>query len=79
MEMKFQSRMITYLLPSRFKKCGYCKLKCKSSSISSIGGLLIFIFVPPYDDGIASCGTGISCERKVLFELCILTAIDSDV
>ena len=32
----------------------------------------------PYDE-IANCGTGISCDRKVRLELCILTASDSDV
>jgi hypothetical protein len=33
---------------------------------------------PPMYDGIVNCGTGISCERRVRFELCILTASDSD-
>lgn len=33
---------------------------------------------PPINDGIVSCGTGISCERRVRFELCILTASESD-
>lgn len=31
----------------------------------------------PMYDGIVSCGTGISCERSVRFELCILTASES--
>lgn len=31
----------------------------------------------PMNDGIVSCGTGISCERSVRFELCILTASES--
>lgn len=61
-------------MPSRFKKCGYCRLKCKSSSISGNGGLL-----KPYADEIWSCGTVISCDRSVRFELCILTANESDV
>lgn len=30
-------------------------------------------------EGIVSCGTGISWERSVRFELCILTASESDV
>lgn len=68
------SPIFTHLLPSRFKKCGYCRLKCKSSSISGSGGLL-----SPYADDICSCGTMISCDRKVRFELCILTANESDV
>jgi hypothetical protein len=69
----------SYLLPSLFKKCGYCKLKCKSSSVSSNGGLLSWI--PPNDDDgtVDNCGKGISCERSVLFELCIFTAKDNDV
>lgn len=33
---------------------------------------------PPMNDGIVSCGTGISCERSVRFELCIFTASESD-
>lgn len=72
-----ERRIIFYLFPSRFKKCGYCKLKCRSSSVSSNGGLLSCM-PPPIYDGIVNCGTGISCERSVLFELCILTASDSD-
>lgn len=68
------SPIFTHLFPSRFKKCGYCRLKCKSSSISGSGGLL-----SPYADDICSCGTIISCDRKVRFELCILTANESDV
>lgn len=34
---------------------------------------------PPMYDGIISCGTGISWERSVRLELCILTASESDV
>lgn len=29
-------------------------------------------------EGIVNCGTGISCDRSVRFELCILTASESD-
>lgn len=68
----------TYRLPSRFMKCGYCRLKCKSKSVSSNGGL---VNEPPpmaLGDNI-DCGTGISCDLNIRLELCILTANESDV
>lgn len=54
---------INNLLPSLFKKCGYCNANCKSNSVSSI----------PLG------GNVISLDLNVLFELCILTAMLIDV
>lgn len=54
---------INNLLPSLFKKCGYCNANCKSNSVSSI----------------PLVGNVISFDLNVLFELCILTAILIDV
>lgn len=86
-----------HLFPSLFRKCGYCKLKWRSKSVSKNGGLRsspaipfdwcrtccccprIPALLPPPPPGVIICGTGISCERKVRFELCILTANESDV
>lgn len=142
-----------HLFPSRFRKCGYCRLKCKSKSVSRSGVVLLppeaiplnptttppplppptpaFIPMPPVPNGIfaavlvveevvpvadcdavtlvlltwpgwallvvvvvklmgvpveethavavrADSGTGISWERSVRLELCILTASDSE-
>lgn len=101
---------ITNLLPSRFMKCGYCRLKCRSNSVSSNGvpfetppifppPLLVAppppapippptvfvvddVIIPPPDPGAIDdnidWGTGISCDRNVRLELCILTANDND-
>lgn len=81
----------THLFPSRLIKCGYCKLKCKSNSVSKSAvplppprlpyDVLLVpapgVYVPPPTANI-DWPTEISCERNVRFELCIFTANDSD-
>lgn len=84
-------------------KCGYCKSKCKSRSVSKNGDELppmlpndVLFKLHAANDGGALpvvllpnptlllpvrsvCGTGISWDLNVRFELCIFTANDNDV
>jgi len=53
---------IRSLLPSLLRKCGYWSANCNSNSVSSM---------PPV-------GIAISLDRRVLLELCILTAMLMD-
>jgi len=38
---------MSYLLPSLLIKCGYCRLKCKSSSVS-VNGTILLVPIPAF-------------------------------